>query len=507
MRTTIRCPEGGCLLKVSDCLLLVLMVSVQTSVLTMPAAADETAASVSEVREPVVTERAGIFNGSEVRYTATVSETLVPDESGAPGAKIVSTAYAGADGDPRSRPVLFAFNGGPISPSVYLHMGAFGPQRIAVPDDLEADPATFRLVDNPYTILDVADLVFFDPAGTGYSRVVDGKKPEDYFSVVADGQQTAAFITAWLRDNGREESPAYVFGESYGTMRAAEAARQLAEAGQSLDGVILFGQALNIVEFAQRPGNIISYVASLPTLTALSLYHGKVDTNGKSLDQLLDESRAFARTDYLEALFQGAALDPAARDRVARRLEDLSGIPADFYREHDLRITKEHYRTELLKDRNLILGRSDGRYAAPVTEEGNAFDPSVAVARAYVAAFSGYARDVLEVPWDDEYITRSPVAGLEGWKWGATSPFSDWPFMQLISTAMDENPEFRVLVGNGIHDTSTTIGAAEYAVNQSGWPIERTRLEYYVGGHMAYSIDDSLKELTDDVRDFVTAAD
>lgn len=479
-------------MNVSGCLLLALAVS-------LPAAA-------VEVRAPVVTQHEGSFNGTKLQYTATVSELVVPDESGAPGARIVSTAYVVPGDDAAARPVLFTFNGGPISPSVYLHMGAFGPKRVAVPDDLEADPADFRLVDNPYTILDVADIVFFDPAGTGYSRVVDGKKPEEYFSVVADGQQTSAFITEWLRANGRTESPTYVFGESYGTMRAAEAARQLADAGRSLEGVILYGQALNIVEFAQRPGNILSYVVSLPTLTALGVYHGKVDSQGKTLNELLDEARLYASTDYLEALYQGADIDPDERDRVARRLEELSGIPAEFYSEHDLRITKERYRTELLKDRNLILGRSDARYAAPVTEEGNAFDPSGVVGGAYADAFSRYVRDELEVTWPDDYITKSPVAGLEGWKWGATSPFSDWPFMNLISTAMEKHPEFRVFVANGIHDTSTTIGAAEYAVNQSGWPKDRTRLEYYFGGHMAYSIEDSLEKLTDDVRDFVTSA-
>lgn len=473
------------------------------------AGAASAAAPVDElaVRAPVVTRHAGVFNGTRVAYTATVLELLVADAEGRPGAKIVSTAYVAEDpGDPARRPVLFVFNGGPISPSAYLHMGMFGPRRVAVPDDLAADPATFRVVDNPYTLLDVADIVFFDPAGTGFSRVVPGKHPRDYFSVVADGQQTAAFVTAWLQAHGRTGAPAWLFGESYGTMRAAEAARQLAEAGDSLAGVALFGQALNIVEFAQRPGNILSYVVSLPTLTALGVYHGKVDSRGRDLAALLDESAAFAGDEYLEALFMGSALAPRERERVARRLEALSGIPAEFYLAHDLRISKERYRTELLADRHLILGRSDGRYAAPVTEKGNAFDPSDVVPAAYLRAFEPHLREFLGVAWDDEYVTKSPVKGLEDWSWGATSPFSDWPYMQLIAIAMEKNPDFRVLVGNGIHDTSTTIGAARYAVRQSGWPAERTRLEFYFGGHMAYSIEDTLKRMTDDLRELISGA-
>ncbi len=461
-----------------------------------------------EVRAPVVSQHEGVFNGEPVAYTAIVSELVVPDASGAPGAKIVSTAYVAANaGEARERPVLFVFNGGPISPSAYLHMGMLGPKRVAVPDDLSADPERFEVVDNPYTVLDVADLVFFDPAGTGFSRTVEGKALEDYFSVVADGQQTAAFVTEWLRANGRTDSPAWLFGESYGTMRAAETARQLADAGRSLAGVVLFGQALNIVEFSQRRGNIVSYAVSLPTLTALGLYHGKVEANGRSLETLLDESAHYARTEYLEALFRGSSLPDGERGRVAQRLEDLSGIPAEFYVEHDLRITKERYRTELLKEQSLILGRNDGRYAAPVTEDGNAFDPSGVVATAYLDAFGPYRREFLGVDWGDEYLAKSPVAGLEDWDWGATSPFSDWPYMDLIATAMEKNPDFRVLVGNGIHDTSTTIGAAAYAVRQSGWPAERTRLEYYYGGHMAYSVEDTLAAMTADLRELLVAGE
>ncbi|HLT92544.1 MAG TPA: hypothetical protein VKZ85_16545 [Woeseiaceae bacterium] len=486
--------------------LLKLPIPAVAAVLALAFAAPVPAADAG-VREPVVTRHEGVFNGQVVRYRAVVSELVVPDADGNPGAAIVSTAYLAENpaNGPR-RPVLFAFNGGPISPSAYLHMGMLGPRRVHVPDDLSADPASFEVVDNAYTLLDVADIVFFDPAGTGFSRVVDGKNPRDYFSVVADGQQTAAFVTEWLRANGRESSPAWLFGESYGTMRAAEAARQLAEAGRSLAGVVLFGQALNIIEFSQRPGNIVSYVVSLPTLTALGLYHGKVDARGRDLETLLAESARYARTEYLEALFLGSALEPRDRARVARRLEELSGIPADFYLANGLRITKERYRTELLKDRNLILGRNDGRYAAPVTEAGNAFDPSGVVPDAYLRAFREHLREFLGIDWDEEYVARSPVKGLEDWSWGATSPFSDWPYMQLISVAMEKNPEFRVLVANGIHDTSTTIGAAEYAVRQSGWPEERTRLEFYVGGHMAYSIESTLEEMTDDLRELLAGA-
>ncbi len=249
------------------------------------------------------------------------------DATGRPGARVVGISYI-ADGvtDPASRPVLFAFNGGPISPSNVLHMGMLGPKRVAIPDDVSADPSTFKLVDNPYTVLDVADIVLIDPASTGFSRVVKGVDPKSYFSVHADAQQMAQFIVEWSKKHGRLSSPKYVLGESYGTMRAAAVANQLQKLPQPvpLSGVILLGQALNIIEFSQRPANTISYAVSLPTLAATAWSHGKANTHGKSFDAFMDEVWAFARNDYLRALFQGQSLDPDTRRAIAEKLADFT---------------------------------------------------------------------------------------------------------------------------------------------------------------------------------------
>lgn len=475
---------------------------------TAPPPAATPAALTQTITHPaVVTRHVGTFNGKRVRYTATVKGIDVPQADGRPGARVVSFAYV-AEGvkDPASRPVLFLFNGGPISPSIWLHMGAFGPKRISFPDDLNADPSTYKLVDNPYAPLDVADIVFIDPASTGFSRVAPGVSPKSYFSVKADGQQIAEFIAQWLAANGRLSSPKYVLGESYGTLRAPEIAAQLTERKQPilLDGVVLFGQAANIIEYSQRPGNIISYVVSLPTLAATAWYHGKVDRQGKSFAQFLDEARGFSRTEYLTALYQGQALPEAERDRIAQRLEALSGIPASYYRANNLRISKEQYRAELLKDQGLLLGRTDARYKAPMTEKGRVADPSSALINpAYQRFFLQHLRDNLKVDWPEPYLFDSPVGGLDVWDWGAKTPFSDWPYMSRISKLMTANPKARVFVANGYYDTQTTIGAAEYAVNQSGWPPERTALRYYEGGHMAYTVESTAKTFTDDIRDFV----
>jgi carboxypeptidase C (cathepsin A) len=457
---------------------------------------------------PVVTHHQGVFNGKTLRYMATVEGLDVPDAEGKAGARIVSFAYT-AEGpvDAARRPVLFLFNGGPISASAWVHVGGFGPRRVAFPDDVNADPSTFRLVDNHYSPLDVADLVFIDPASTGFSRVLPGHQPKDYFSVKADGQQVAAFVWAWLTRHHRLGSPVYMLGESYGTNRAAEVAGQLAEMPEPilLDGTILYGQAVNIIEYAQRPGNIISYVASLPTLAAIAWYHGRIDRAGRGLESVVTEAQDYAGTDYLDALFQGNSLPEPERRSVAARLEKLTGISADYYLEHDLRITKEQYRSLLLKDRGLLLGRADARYTAPMTAKGNAPDPSSILPDTVERYFRRYIVDELKVDWTEPYLSSAKVGGLEDWDWGATTPFSDWPYHKRITKMFEANPHYRVMVANGYYDTQTTVGAASYLVTQAGWPKNRVTLKFYDGGHMGYSVDSTARQFSDDIRAFISA--
>ena len=463
------------------------------------------AAPLDALSLPVVTRHTGIFGGKHVAYKAVVERIDVADASGKPGARLVCFSYlaAGKRGD---RPVLFAFNGGPITPSDILHMGALGPKRVAIPDDVTAPPSSYKVVDNVYTPLDVADIVFIDPASTGFSRVADGVDPKGYFSVTADAQQVAQFIVAWSQAHRRMDSPKYLIGESYGTNRAAAVANQLQKMPQSvnLQGVVLMGQALNIIEFSQRPANLVSYAVSLPTLAAIAWSHGKVDLGGKTFDQFEDEVRLFARTDYLEALFPGAALPQERRAAIAGKLATYTGLPASYYLAHDLEITKEQYRRELFRDQKQILGMIDARYVGPVSKEVP--DPASVITKAYESAFKDYLRDDLKVADTADYVTADPVSGLNDWGWNGTgiSPFADWPYPALLSEVFAANPKFRVMVMNGWQDTQTTVGAAQLLVDRSGWPQDRVSLHFYQGGHTAYSVEDSLKRMTADVRTFVT---
>jgi carboxypeptidase C (cathepsin A) len=452
-------------------------------------------------------QRKGTFNGVKVDYAASVEEIEVRDPKAATAATLVGYSYVAKKPASGQRPVLFIFNGGPIGPSAILHMLALGPKRLEVPSDLSANPATFRTVDNPYTLLDVADLVFFDPATTGYSRVAEGTRPEAFFSVEKDARQLAQFMQEWARKHGRTESPKYIVGESYGTIRAAATAQQLAESGEShkLAGVFLMGQALNIVETVYRPANVTSYVASLPTLAATGWYHGKVDRKGRSFEQFLDEVRLFARTEYLAGLYQGSNLDPNEEKRLAARLADLTGLPAEVYVASRLRVSRPQFRNQLLKAEGKVLGANDTRYTGAA---GTKDDPANVFVPAVYSAFQTYLRDDIGWRTSAQYLTDSPVVpnALESWGWGSTTPFGNWPYMDSLGVALKRIPGFRVAVGVGYHDALTTVGAAEHALVQSGWPREQVSLHYYEGGHMAYTIETSLKKFTDDLRTLVAGA-
>lgn len=446
---------------------------------------------------PIVAEHRGTFGGRDVAYRSVVEPIVVTDVQGKPVARLVATSYIADGADPK-RPVVFVFNGGPISPTTPLHMGAFGPKRVAIPDDLNADPASFKVVDNGYAPIDAADIVIFDPANTGYSRTLPGVAPESQFSNVADGRQLAQLVIEWRRIHNRRDSPLYLIGESYGTMRAVEAADQLQQAGTPLAGVMLLGQAVNIIEYAQRPNNIISYAVSLPTLAAIGWAHDKVDRKGRSFDTFIKQAQDYGAGEYLSVLFLG---DKAPADRkaaVAKTLEAFTGLPAAEFLRQRLKVTKAAYQRLLFPGK--VLDTNDARYFVPDGQH------SASYMTRFAPEAVRYFHDVLKVPESaGSYALDNPAEdSFDGWEWAHNkTPFLDWPYVGQLKSVMEKNPSFRLFVANGYFDTQTTIGAMDYLVAQSGFPLERVETRYYWGGHMFYTVEASLKALTDDVRRFV----
>jgi carboxypeptidase C (cathepsin A) len=449
-------------------------------------------------------EQSLTLRGKRLDYT--VEAGLVPVSS-APGRNDASAGYIAyvRKGRAAERPVVFVFNGGPGAASAYLNMGALGPMRAQVPQDPAAPlPATAPVAPNSAPLLDIADLVFLDPPGTGFSAIQPGADLSFYHSTRGDADAVAQAARNWLIDHERRAAPLFILGESYGTIRAAAMVDALKRTDPELKlrGVLLLGQALNMIETSQRPDNVVTYPVALPTLAALACYHHKrpapCDPQASAA-----QASAFGRT-YLDALYQGRALPAAERDRIAARLEDLTGVSRTFYLGNELRISKERFRVELLRHEGKVLGRYDARYTAPLPPGASTMvgpDAFAAVSDLYgKAIIHQLARIGVKKP--ERYQVISPVSGE--WAYGAgDSPFNDWPFMARLEQAMAADAKLRLFVGTGLYDLTTTVGAADYLFAQSNLAPDRFVNRSYRAGHVAYSDDASWRALIGDIREFI----
>lgn len=488
--------------------------------LALPAVAATTQEAVApgepksgEIAPPVayVSEHEGTFGGQRMRYKATVGETFLKDAKGEPTAAIVSIAYiAKTDGDVADRPVTFLWNGGPGSSSLWLHMGAFGPKRVVVPSDGEDDGAPpYRIVDNPDAPLDVTDLVFVDPVGTGFSRPLGSHEGAEFWGVAEDGRAMAEFIRTWLSANGRWASPKYIGGESYGTTRAAVVAQELGSwsAPVALNGILLISTVLDFYTSGFSVGNEIGYVTSLPTMAATAWHHGKVEPRPADLEEFLAQARAFAVEEYLPALFQGSRLEGERRLRIRDRLAYFTGISPQYFDRSDLRITDQRFYKELLRDSGLVVGRLDSRYTGReidhAGEEPEA-DPSMyGITGAYTAAIHSYLQGPLGVRFERPYQVFGSVFG--SWKWEL--PEQGFRAFNVnvapyLGTAMRQNKDLRLLVASGYYDFATPFFDAELSLQRNGLVPERITYTYYPAGHMMYVHEPSLGQLLADVRRF-----
>ena len=473
------------------------------------------AANPSAATRQFDAEHKGVFNGTKITYRSRVEE-FVLGPAGSPGAaSVFVTSYERISSSASfPRPVIFVFNGGPGSSSLWLHMGFVGPRRVDMDDN--AAPRTtapFRLVDNPDSPLDVADIVLIDPPGTGYSRILPNGKPDDFFGVDADARATVSIIRQWLQRHGRENAPKYILSESYGTIRAAVVAKLLAGGptstgtmdGITLNGIILLGQAMELPRFTPNDEGMVQI---LPTLAAIACFHHKIAGACTPAGQA-DKARRFVRDIYLGALFEGSALPEVARLDVARQLSALIGLAPEVVLANDLRISAGTFANVLLGGDRQRLGMYDARYTLPSSVNGGdsvADDPAMGqYVPAFVGVWSDYARDVLKVRLDQPY---EPIAfGAVGFRWdfgfGPGVMVGSRNFALDLATAMTRNPNLRLMVGSGYYDLVTSLGLAEYTVGHSSIPLGRTQFRTYESGHMPYLGAASRRQLATDVRRFL----
>lgn len=462
---------------------------------------------------PVETQHTIALDDRTLAYTAAAGIIPLRDpEKDEITAGIFFTAYTLNEVADRSvRPLVFVFNGGPGSSSVWLHLGALGPRRVRMQDEGWMPAPPFRLEDNAYTWLDWADLVFIDPVGTGYSRSADPEKAKEFWSVENDVKAVGEFIRLYLTRNKRWHSPLFLAGESYGTTRAAALAGYLFDQGIAFNGLVLISTVLNFQTLEFTHGNDLPYILFLPTYTATAWYHHKLPDalQSRPLAEVLAEVEAWAASEYTVALGKGDQLAADERAAVIERLAYYTGLEPRFIDHSDLRIADRYFFKELLRDRRRTVGRLDSRFVGidrlGITEAPE-FDPAMAAIMApYTAMLYQYHREVLRYESDVKYEILSRSVG-ENWEW-ERGKFPDTS--EALRSALAKNPYMKVLIAMGYYDLATPHFATQYTLSHMGLePSLRANitLTTYEAGHMFYLDVQSLARFKADVTAFAQAA-
>jgi len=469
--------------------------------------------------EQSVTQHHVTLKGKAIDYTATAGVLVIRDDEDKPIANMGYVAYTKRDvKDPSQRPIVFAFNGGPGSSSLWLHLGVLGPRRVVISDPDPSPAAPFRLVDNEYGVLDKADLVMIDPVGTGVSRAVCDKKDEDFWSVDPDIDSVSRLIAQYTSDNKRWDSPKYLLGESYGTTRGAAIVDYLrARRSLTFNGLILVSVATDIEAlFAEIPGNDRPYAVYLPGFAAVAWYHHALPNQPAALGPFLDEVRRYALGPFNAALMKGDAMPDAERDAVAEQLHQYTGLSVEYLKAANLRVSENAFVHELLKAQHKTLGRLDGRFTGPTLDPLQKFtdyDPqSSAISAAFSAAFMDYYHGDLGFGQGKTYRTTNDDVGNK-WKWvhrpiGAQT---EQPFVNSgvdLTQALVQDANLRVLVLNGYFDLATPFSATEYVMSHLGLPpglSTHIKMQYYEAGHMMYVHPPSMQKMKRDLDAFIDA--
>ncbi len=468
-----------------------------------------------------VAKRTGRFAGRTLHYDVIAEDHVLHDTGGTPTGSIFAFSYIADRKDKTAqRPVVFIFNGGPGSASVWLHLGIIGPRMVDFRDVTPAQVPPFRLVDNPHSLLGVADLVFIDPVGTGFSRFWGKGSAKDFYGREEDAAATVSFVNGWLRRHGRWNSPKFLLGESYGTTRAALVSRRLMGGfldgtlkGVSLNGVILVGGDGGLAV----PAGNDRFLTTFTTMAATAWYHHRVDRTGRTFDQFIADADRFARERLVPALDRWDTLDQAARTAVARDHAGFSGLGEAYLLGKGLRIMPSDFNAELLADRGEIVGHYDSRYVLP--KQNSLGDPVAddaamgQYAAPYIGGFNHYIRDELGIAIDDDYVVIDWInvnlpfdhGALPGgqaasaFNQGSSDPGAD------LAAMMRRNPDLRLMSIQGWFDMFGAVGTAHYGIAQRKLPADRVVEKAYLSGHMAY-VGEAGLTMAEDLKAFVVAA-
>lgn len=452
------------------------------------------------------------LNGTKIDYTATAGSLPLKDAEGKTTAEIFYTAYVrDSVSDLTKRPVTFSFNGGPGSSSVWMHMGLLGPKRVKMKDDGGALPPPYEIVENEHSLLDETDLVFIDPVGTGFSHAAKPEEAKKFYGVKEDARSVAEFIRLYVTRNTRWASPKFIIGESYGTTRAAALSGELMDRHRmNLNGIMLVSAVLNFQTIYGGEGNDLPHVLFLPSYTAAAWHHQKLpsDLQGKPLVEVLKMAEQFAVGDYNHALTRGTALEKPARDTTLKQLARFTGLSVNFLDRANLRPSLSRFSVELLREKDLQIGRFDSRYTSLVRDrltESMEADPSAdAVFSAYTSTFNHYLRTELKYEEDKPYEILSNV---RPWNWDSENkPLN---VAETLAESMTRNPFLKVHISCGYSDLATPYFAARYTFEHMNLPAALKKnlvLDDYAAGHMMYLNLPDLKKQKADLAKFVRGA-
>ena len=452
------------------------------------------------------------LDGRELRYTATAGTLPIRLDDGKVAARMFFVAYTKDGEDVKTRPVSFLYNGGPGSPTVWLHMGSFGPRRVQMGEDGVQPAPPYRLVDNEHSLLDVTDLVFVDAIDTGYSRGAAGVNTAQFHGQTGDIRSFGEFIAAYLTTYGRWSSPKFLIGESYGTIRSAGLAAELqSRHGVELNGIVLISSLLTYQTLSPAPDNDIAFAVMLPTYTATAWYHKKLpgDLQQRDLKHVVDEAKAFALGDYLVALGRGNTLTDAERKAMAAKLSRYTGLSEAFVLDSNLRVSADRYRKELLRAKRITIGRYDSRLTAvdlDAAGEREEFDPSdAAVNGAFRSLFQDYVR--LDLGWaTDLHYPSTSTSNVRPWTYDQNR-YMD--MTEALRSTMAKNPFLKVFVVCGYFDMATPLAGSEFNFSHLAYDrqvTDRVSFGYYESGHMVYLRPSAHRALTRDIAAFIQSA-
>lgn len=480
-------------------------------VLTAQNGSQDTASSEEPV--PARWESGGsvVVGGATVTYESTVGSVILRNDDDEPTGEMYYTAYMRQGvSDTSTRPIIFSYNGGPGSASMWLHMGVMGPRRVRTPELDNAGPAPYPVVNNEYTLLDRADIVMIDPIGTGFSRTLGDHKGTEFWGVDEDAASITQFIRRFLSQTGRWNSPKYLLGESYGTMRSAVLAGTLQRANIDLNGIVLVSTVLDLSTLMFPPGNDIPYIVNLPSYALAARYLGAISDPGDDQQAFMAEVESFALGEYASALLKGSTLGSEERSRVLDRMAGYTGLSREYLDRADLRVTAPEFEQELLRSQGRVVGRLDARFTGPIGDplgQQPFQDPqSSAISSAYTAAMNTYLRDELGYDGDREY---TPGGNVQPWNWehGRGLGFGQTGITYVgtdLANAIKRNPKLEVLLVSGLYDLATPYFAAVWTMDQLGLPPElRDNIQRadFEAGHMMYVHEPSLPQW----RDVLTA--